>query len=124
MLHHPAMQILHIRDGVHFAPGLQHVCILGVQGGADDAGLVFAGLEVRIGEAEEDFLELRFGEEVGEEFHGVGADAGDVLVGWCWCRARVLLLLPVGDGLLLLLGSEGFDLVLDELGDGGADFHA
>lgn len=41
---------------------------------------MFAGFEVRVGEAEEDFGELGFVEEVGEEFHGVAAEGGDVLV--------------------------------------------
>ena len=75
------MQILHICDRVHHASGSQHVCVLGVEGGGDDAGFVFSGFKVRVGEAEEDFGELGFVEEVGEEFHGVGAEDGDVLMG-------------------------------------------
>lgn len=42
---------------------------------------MLALLEVGVWEAQEDFGELGFGEEVGEEFHCVGADAGYVLVG-------------------------------------------
>lgn len=41
---------------------------------------------MRVGEAEEDLREGGAVEEVGEEFHGVGAEGGDVLVGggsWC-----------------------------------------
>lgn len=41
-------------------------------------------LEVRVWETEEDGAELVVGEEVREEFHGVGAEAGYVLVGLCW----------------------------------------
>ena len=43
---------------------------------------------MRVWEAEEEMGELVAGEEVGEEFHGVGAEDGDVLVGlWggLWC---------------------------------------
>jgi len=40
---------------------------------------------MRIREAEEDVCELASGEEIGEEFHCVGAEDGDVLVGsWGW----------------------------------------
>lgn len=42
---------------------------------------MFPRFEVRIWEAEEEPRELPPGEEVREEFHGVGADAGGVLVG-------------------------------------------
>ena len=42
---------------------------------------MLAGLEVRVREAEEEMGERGAGEEVGEEFHGVGAEGGDVLVG-------------------------------------------
>ena len=83
MLDHPAMQILHIRDGVDFPARPEHVCVLGIQRRADDSGFVFPRFEVRVGEAEEDFFELGGGEEVGEEFHCVGAEGGDVLVGVC-----------------------------------------
>lgn len=44
---------------------------------------MFAGFEVWVGEADEDGGELVVGEVVGEEFHGVGAQGGDVLV--CRC---------------------------------------
>lgn len=42
---------------------------------------MFALLEVGVGEAEEDGAELVVVEVVGEEFHGVCAEGGDVLVG-------------------------------------------
>jgi len=45
---------------------------------------VFAGFEVGVWEAEEEGGELGLVEEVGEEFHGVGAEDGDVLVGGWW----------------------------------------
>lgn len=44
---------------------------------------MLAGLEVRVRETEEEPCELCADEEVGQEFHGVGAEGGDVLVfGW------------------------------------------
>lgn len=66
---------------------------------------------MRIGETEEDLGELGFAEEVGQEFHRVGSDAGDVLV-------------EIRGGGGGVLGSEGADAVLDEFGDLGADFEA
>lgn len=54
---------------------------------------MFPSLEVWVGEAEEDGGEGGCGKEVGEEFHGVGAEDGDILVaageqargrGLCW----------------------------------------
>ena len=56
---------------------------------------MFSGFEVRVGEAEEDVSQLAAGEEVGEEFHRVGPEGGDVLVGggggdWIrWGHVRV-----------------------------------
>lgn len=41
---------------------------------------MLAHLEVRVWEADEDLGELMTGEEVGEEFHGVAAKRGDILV--------------------------------------------
>ena len=41
---------------------------------------MFPGFEMRVREAEEDVLELGAVEEVGEEFHGVRSERGDVLV--------------------------------------------
>ena len=41
---------------------------------------MFSNFEVRVREAKKDPRELVFHEEVGEELHGVGAEAGDVLV--------------------------------------------
>lgn len=71
---------------------------------------MFPRFEVRVGEAEEDFFELVLQEEVGEEFHCVGAEGGDVLVGVCW-----------GGG-SKRLGAEGGDFFLHVGGYGGADF--
>ena len=65
-------------------------------------------LEVRIWEAEEDRAKLVLMEEVGKEFHGVGAEAGYVLVG----------------AIFGVLRSEGADLFLNILCDGDADLHA
>lgn len=36
---------------------------------------------MRIGEAQEDLVELSLGEEIGQELHRVGAQAGDILEG-------------------------------------------
>lgn len=55
------------------------------QRGADDPLFVFPGFKMRVREAEEDVGELAAVEEVGEEFHCVGAEDGDVLVG---CKGR------------------------------------
>jgi len=41
---------------------------------------MFPLFEMRVRETKEDFRELVFLEEVGQEFHGVCADAGGVLV--------------------------------------------
>ena len=46
---------------------------------------MLALFEVRVWEAEEDFAELGFLEEVWEKLHGVCADAGCVLVAVCCC---------------------------------------
>ncbi len=43
------------------------------------------GLEMRVGEAEEEVRELAAVENVGEELHGVGAEDGDVLI---WTGSR------------------------------------
>jgi hypothetical protein len=77
---HPLVQILYIGNRVHDSAGAQHVRILGVERVGHDARLVLALLEVRVREAEEDFGELGLGEEVGQEFHRVGAQAGYVLI--------------------------------------------
>lgn len=82
------MILLHVRDRVQQPPRPQHERVLGVQCRGDDPRLVLPGLEVRIGEADEDLGQLAPGEEVGEEFHRVGAEGGDVLVAardyGCW----------------------------------------
>jgi hypothetical protein len=70
---HPLVQILHIGNCVHDSAGAQHVRVLGVERVRHDARLVLALLEVRVGETQEDFGELGLGEEVGQEFHRVGA---------------------------------------------------
>ncbi len=51
---HPFGQILYVRDGVHHAARTQHICILCQKGRRDNASLVFAQLEVRVGEKEEE----------------------------------------------------------------------
>lgn len=83
------MQLLDVRDRVEPAVGPQHVGVLGVELGGDDAGLVLAGLEVRVWEAEEEVGQLVTVEEVGEVLHGVGAQGGDVVVGaWAGRQGR------------------------------------
>lgn len=44
---------------------------------------MFALFEMRVRKTQENFAELGFLEEVGQEFHGVGPDAGGILVGVC-----------------------------------------
>ena len=73
------------------------------------------GLEVRVREAEENLAELGSVEEVGEEFHGVGADAGDVLVE----SGR-----SAGGGGGWVLGAERLGFFPHVLCYGGADFEA
>ena len=51
------------------------------EGGGYDSSFVFAGFKVGVGEAEEDIGKLVAGEEIGQEFHGVGAEDGDVVIG-------------------------------------------
>ena len=66
-------------------------------------------LEVRVREAQKQVGKLATGEVIGEEFHRVGAESGDVLVGawqpklW-WGR---------------ILGAEGGDAVCDVVEDLG-----
>lgn len=67
---------------------------------------MLARLEMGVGKTKEDLLQLGLGEEVGQEFHRVGAEAGEVLV--CVCGG--------------VLGAEGFDFLLHEFRDGAADF--
>ena len=81
MLNHPVMQITDVRDSIHNPAGAEDVRIFGEQRWRDDASLVLPRLEVRVGKEEEDFRELVFADEVGQELHRVGADACEVLVG-------------------------------------------
>ena len=74
------MILLHVRDGVHKTTRPQHIGIFRIESLGDNTGLVLAHFKVRVWEADEDFGELVLGEEVGEEFHGVAADCGDVFV--------------------------------------------
>lgn len=39
---HPLVQVLHVGNGVHDAPWLEHVRVFREEGGRDDAGLVLA----------------------------------------------------------------------------------
>lgn len=70
-------------------------------------------LEVRVRKAEEDLAERSAGEEVGQEFHRVGADTGDVAV--------VVL---SAAGVRGRLRAQRFDLGVHVFRDGGADFEA
>lgn len=76
----PIVQIPHIGDHVHPAALAHYVRVLGHQRGGDDAGLVLAGLEVRVRKAEEEPGERGARDEVGEKFHRVGSERGDVLI--------------------------------------------
>lgn len=46
----------------------------------NNARLVFARLEVRVGEKEKDLAQLALLEKVGQKLHGIGADDANVLV--------------------------------------------
>lgn len=50
----PIVKIPHVRDHVHPAALAHHVRIFGHQRGGDDAGLVLAGLEVRVRKAKKE----------------------------------------------------------------------
>lgn len=113
----PLVQIAHVRDHVHPAALAHHVRVLGHQRGGDDAGLVLAGLEVRVGKAEEEPCQGGAREEVGQEFHRVGAQRGDVLIVW---GGVGIVGSRGGDG----LGSEGEDARVCESVDLGADLEA
>lgn len=108
MPHHPLVELSHIGNGIHPAAGAQDKRILGHKTRRHDACLVLARFEVWIREAEEESAELATAEEIGEEFHGVGAYAGDVLI-------------ERGMGCLC---AEGADAVLDKAGNLVADFEA
>lgn len=73
------MQILDIRNRIHDPTRPEDIGVLRVESIRYYPSLMFPLFEVRVRETEEDLGELVFGKEVGEEFHGVGADAGDVL---------------------------------------------
>ena len=74
------MQISHIRDGIHDTTRTKNVGVLGKECGADNASFVFTRFEVRVGEEEEEGVELVFFEVVWEVFHGVGTENSNVLV--------------------------------------------
>lgn len=83
---------------------------LRVQCQAHDTSLVLPCLKMRVREAEEDLGKLTSFEEVGEEFHRVCADAGDVLV----CT-RIQF---------CVLCTQSLDFRLDKLRHRGSDLHA
>lgn len=121
MLHHPAMQILDIRNGVDFAPRFHDKGVLGIQRRAHNARFVLALLEMRIGKAQENLVELLLAEKIGEEFHRVGAYAGDVLIVCFSCSFASAFFTRNSSGMLC---AQGARFVLDEFGHGGANFHA
>ena len=61
-------------------PWAKNVGVFCIEAGRDDATLVIALLEVRVGEEKEEFAELSASKEVGQKLHGVAAHARDVLV--------------------------------------------
>ena len=65
------------------------------------------GLKMRVGETEENFLELTLLEEVWQEFHCICAKAGDILV---------------SEGMARILGPKGGDAILHVGGDGATNF--
>ena len=70
--------ILDIGDGVEAPPRPQDEGVLGQQRLVDDPPLVLGLLEMRIREQEEHFRELPLPEEIGQIFHGVTPETGDV----------------------------------------------
>jgi len=80
---------------------------------------VLPRFKMRVWEAEEDLRELRFPEEVGQEFHAVCAETGEILVlaASYFCRRSSC---RSGGGLV----AKGFYFFLDKFGHGYADFHA
>lgn len=67
----PLVELFDVRDGVQAASGLDQVGVLGEQDVADDASAVVLGLEVGVGEANEDLFHLVLAEEVGQVSHAV-----------------------------------------------------
>jgi len=107
------MQVFDIGDGIHDAAEAQDVGIFCEQGWGYDAGLVLSGLEVRVGEEEEEGGEGVFGKIVWKELHGICTDDRDVLE-----RRR-------GRGVVrLVCDAQSRDAILDVLGHLDADLHA
>jgi len=59
VLHHPQVKILHVGVGVDEAAHPQDIGVLGQQRGRDDPPPEVGLLEVRVGEEEEDLVQLR-----------------------------------------------------------------
>lgn len=81
MPQNPMMILFHIGNGIQEPTGPQSVGVLSIERLGDNPGLVLAGLEVRVREANENLGKLVSGEEIREEFHGIAADCGDVFIG-------------------------------------------
>jgi hypothetical protein len=88
---HPKVKILNVSDGVHYTARAKDVSVFRVESARDDSSLVFPHLEMRIGKADEDFRNLPLEEKVWQEFHRVGPDAADILVG-----PKITILSPHG----------------------------
>lgn len=84
----------------------KHISVFTQVAPVDDPPLVLRLLEVRVRIQEKHFLELSLVEIVCEIFHGVGANAGDVLV-LAWMQM-----------------SQHFDPVLYEVADFHSDLHS
>mmetsp|Transcript_11584 Transcript_11584/g.48588 ORF Transcript_11584/g.48588 Transcript_11584/m.48588 type:complete len:238 (-) Transcript_11584:226-939(-) len=80
LLRHPPPQFLDVGDGVDDPAHRQRVRVLRQQRPLDYPPPVVRGLEVRVGEQEEQLRELTLLKEVGQVLHAVCADARDVLV--------------------------------------------
>lgn len=107
---HPLVKILDVGDSVDDAAGTKNVSVLCKESRGDDAGLVFARLEVGIGEEEEEGGEGMLSKVVGEELHGVGANDGDVLKG--------------GGVAGCVRNAQGLDAILNILRDLNSNFEA
>lgn len=115
---HPVMEIFDVCNGIDDTARTEDVGVFCEKGWGDDACLVLPGLEMGIREEEEEGREGVLLEKIGEEFHGVGTDNGDVVV--MGRRVEAILSRVLG----CMGDTEGSNAVADILGDLDADLKA
>jgi hypothetical protein len=76
----PVVEFLHVSDAVDASVRLQQEGVLREEARADNPPLVFLGLEVRVGEADEDLLNAVLGKVVAKVLHAVRPYHADVVV--------------------------------------------